>query len=274
MKVLKTHKGFGGVTQFWEHDSQETRTKMNFSTFIPGSQPRGCLIWLSGLTCTDENFMAKAGAQQHLAEAGLMVICPDTSPRGLNLPQEHDAYDFGSGAGFYVDATTAGYKDHYRMYSYVTREIYGLLQTKFGMDGNISIMGHSMGGHGAIVLGLREKDKFKSVSAFAPIVHPKKCAWGQKAFNGYLGVDREAWNSYDSCELIRSGISHPNPILIDQGSEDQFLAKELLTDDIVKAAEGLGQKLSVRYQEGYDHSYYFIATFVRDHIRFHAEFID
>jgi S-formylglutathione hydrolase len=273
MKILKTHKCFEGQTQFWEHESSVTKTKMNFSTFTPAGRVRGCVIWLSGLTCTDENFMAKAGAQRHLAEAELMVICPDTSPRGLNLPGEHDGWDFGSGASFYVDATTPGYRDHYRMESYVTSELYGMVRDHFKAGEHVSIMGHSMGGHGALTLGLRHPEKFKSVSAFSPIVNPVECPWGQKAFAGYFGEDRALWKAHDTTELIRAGHAHANPILIDQGTEDQFLAKELLTDNLVRVAAESNQRFEVRYQDGYDHSYYFISTFVRDHVRFHAEFI-
>lgn len=273
MKVLKSHKSFEGVVRFCEHDSKVTKTPMKFSTFTPNGPIRGALIWLSGLTCTDENFMAKAGAQKQLAESGMMVICPDTSPRGLNLPQEHDHWDFGSAASFYVDATTEGYKDHYRMYTYLTEEFYELVEKQFNVRGHISISGHSMGGHGALVIGLRNPEKFRSISAFSPIVHPTACPWGQKAFAGYLGEDKAAWAKYDASELIATGVSHPQTIFIDQGTADDFLAKELLTDHITKAAAGKPQKLNVRMQEGYDHSYYFISTFVNDHIRFHAECI-
>ena len=273
MKVLKRHQCFNGTVQFNEHDSKETGTTMKFSTFLPEGKLRGCLIWLSGLTCTDENFMAKAGAQKMLSEAGLMVICPDTSPRGLNLLGEHDSWDFGSGAGFYVDATTPGYKDHYRMYSYIANELYSLVQKEFSVENRISISGHSMGGHGALVLGLREKSKFKSVSAFSPIVNPLKCAWGQKAFSGYLGDDQKLWNSYDACELIRSGVTRLEPILIDQGTADDFLDKQLLTAHFTQACATGPQKADVRMQKGYDHSYYFISSFIGDHIRFHAEYL-
>lgn len=273
MKSLKAHKCFDGTVQFWEHSSKQTKTKMNFSTFVPDGDVRGCLIWLSGLTCTDENFMAKAGAQKVLAENRLMVICPDTSPRGLSLPHEHESWDFGSGAGFYVDAQTDGYRDHYRMYSYITEELYGLVETEFKMEDRISIFGHSMGGHGALVIGLRESEKFRSVSAFAPIVNPMKCPWGQKAFTGYLGENQELWTQYDACELVKAGAKHPNPILIDQGAADQFLEKELLTKNFVRACEESGQELEARFQDGYDHSYYFISTFVREHVEFHADHI-
>lgn len=273
MKTLKSHKSFNGTVTFNEHDSILTKTKMAFSTFVPATKVKGCLIWLSGLTCTDENFMAKSGAQKYLAENNLMVVCPDTSPRGLNLPGEHDSWDFGSGASFYVDATTPGYQDHYKMESYITEEFYTLVQKQFGVEQRISISGHSMGGHGALTIGLRHPDLFKSVSAFSPIVNPLQCPWGQKAFQGYLGDDKSAWARYDACELIQSGKAHKNEILIDQGTADNFLKEQLLTNNIVEAAKGKNQKLNVRLQEGYDHSYYFIATFIEDHIRFHAKYM-
>lgn len=271
MEALKSHKTFNGLTQFWEHDSVETKTKMKFSTFIPNGEVRGALIFLAGLTCTEENFIVKAGSQKFLADAGLMVICPDTSPRGLSLPGEHESYDFGSGAGFYVNATTEGYADHYRMYSYVSEELWGLLQSQFKIASNkISISGHSMGGHGALVIGLRSPEKFQSVSAFSPIVHPTIAPWGEKAFLGYLGENRGDWLNYDATELIKSGIQHPRQIYIDQGSKDEFLEKQLLTKDLENAAKESGQPLKVKYRDGYDHSYYFISSFIADHVKFHA----
>ncbi len=274
MNPLKTHKTFEGVTQFWEHESSSTRTKMKFSTFIPEGKVHGAIIFLAGLTCTEENFIVKAGAQKFLADAGLMVICPDTSPRGLKLPGEHESWDFGSGAGFYVNSTTPGYKDHYNMDSYVTEEIHSLLQTQFKIPtSKISICGHSMGGHGALVLGLRSPEKFRSISAFSPIVHPTQCAWGEKAFTGYLGDDRSTWKNYDAVELIKSGQRHPKPIYVDQGSADEFLEKQLLTPDLEKVCEETGQDLKLRYRDGYDHSYYFISTFIKGHIEFHRQYI-
>lgn len=271
MKILKQHKSFEGSVRFCEHESAETKTKMAFSTFTPEGQVRGCLIWLSGLTCNDENFMAKAGAQRYLAQNQLMVVCPDTSPRGLDLPEEHDSWDFGSGAGFYVDALTKGYRDHYRMYSYVVNELYSMIEIEFKMTGKISLFGHSMGGHGALVIGLRESSKFSSVSAFSPIVNPIACDWGKKAFSGYLGTDQNLWKDYDACELLRAGKTHPRPLMIDQGKEDNFLEAQLLTQNIVTAAEQSSQELNIRMQQGYDHSYYFISTFIEDHIKFHAK---
>ncbi len=272
MKILKEHTTFQGKTQFWSHDSTSTKTEMKFSTFIPDGEVKGCLIWLSGLTCTDENFISKSGAQKFLAQENLMVICPDTSPRGLSLPGEHEAYDFGSGAGFYVDATTKDYASHYNMYSYVTDELYKVIQDHFKVS-NISISGHSMGGHGALVIGLRNPKKFKSVSAFSPIVHPSVVPWGIKAFSGYLGEEKDKWHQYDTCELMKAGHTHPANILISQGTKDEFLEKQLLTDHFVTQAKAVGQSQEVQYCEGYDHSYYFIATFIESHISHHAKYL-
>ncbi|MDX9732256.1 MAG: S-formylglutathione hydrolase [Bdellovibrionales bacterium] len=270
---LKTHKTFGGLTQFWEHDSTSTGTKMKFSTFIPSGQTKGAIIWLSGLTCTDENFITKAGAQKYLEQHGLMVLCPDTSPRGLNLPGEHDSYDFGSGAGFYLNATTDSYKSHYRMFDYIAHEIHALLVEKFEIPANkISIMGHSMGGHGALVLGLRHPEKFKTVSAFSPISNPTKAPWGEKAFTGYLGDDRKTWFEYDATELVKQGAHHPRTILIEQGAQDEFYEKkQLLPENFEAACKDMNQSVRVNYRDGYDHSYYFIATFIESHIEHHAK---
>lgn len=274
--LLKTHKTFGGLTQFWDHQSETTKTKMNFSTFLPEGgvdKVRGCLIFLAGLTCNEENFITKAGAQKVLAETGLMVVCPDTSPRGLHLPGEHDSWDFGSGASFYIDSQTEGYRDHYRMQSYLLEELYSLIQTQFNVADRISISGHSMGGHGALTLGLKEPKKFRSISAFSPIVNPVACAWGEKAFTGYLGTDKSEWAKHDATELVRAGAHHPNPILIDQGLDDQFLEKQLLTQNFIDVSKPTKQKVEVRMQPGYDHSYYFISTFIEDHVRFHQRYL-
>lgn len=272
MKLLKTHKNFKGQTQFWSHDSASTKTEMKFSTFIPEGEVKGCLIWLSGLTCTDENFITKASAQKYLAENQLMVICPDTSPRGLNLPAEHDSYDFGSGAGFYVDATTKDYKANYQMYSYITKELYKIIQDEFKVS-SISISGHSMGGHGALVIGLRNPTKFKSVSAFSPIVNPMVAPWGEKAFKGYLGEDKTNWSDYDTVELLKTGHKHPANIMISQGTKDEFLEKQLLTEHFVMAAKEAHQSQEVHYCAEYDHSYYFISTFIEEHILHHAKYL-
>ncbi len=273
IKLLKSHKTFEGVTQFWEHSSVSTQTTMKFSTFIPDGKLNGALIWLSGLTCTDENFITKAGAQSYLQKHGMMVVCPDTSPRGLQLPGEHDSYDFGSGASFYVDAMVPGYKDHYRMDSYVSQELHEILHSRFHIPKDkISIMGHSMGGHGALILGLKHPGKFRSISAFAPIANPTQSAWGQKALAGYLGADENTWLEHDATALVTSGYQHPEKILIDQGTKDEFYEKkQLLPENLKNACEVKGQPLLLNFRDGYDHSYYFIATFIESHIRHHAE---
>lgn len=272
MKLLKSHKSFEGQTQFWSHESTLTKTEMKFSTFVPEGEINGCIIWLSGLTCNEENFITKAGAQKYLADSQLMLIAPDTSPRGSNLPGEHDFYDFGSGAGFYVDAEIAPYDQNYQMYSYINEEIYHIVNSHFKQS-SISIMGHSMGGHGALVLGLRNPEKYKSISAFSPIVNPVAVPWGQKAFQGYLGVDQNKWKNFDSCELLSDGKKHPAVILIHQGLSDDFFKEQLKTDNFKVAAENSGQKNNIVFCEGYDHSYYFIATFIEEHIKHHRKFL-
>jgi S-formylglutathione hydrolase len=265
-QIKKTHKTFSGKTIFAEHDSEITKTKMNFSYFMPESEkPDQAIIWLSGLTCTEENFMTKAGAQKYLAQHNTLVICPDTSPRGLDLPKEHDNYDFGSGAGFYVNATSPGYSDHYRMYDYIVKEIYSIVES-FDVS-RVSLTGHSMGGHGALVIGLKEPDLFSHVSAFSPIVNPTQCPWGQKAFSGYLGDNKQLWTDYDACELVNEG-SKRNKILIDQGLADEFYEEQLLTSNFETACRDQNQPLQVNYRKGYDHSYYFISTFIKEHIDF------
>ncbi len=267
-EVRKEHKQFGGKVVFASHHSKETKTKMNFSFFTPAKPAKNAIIWLSGLTCTDENFITKAGAQEFLKDTETMIICPDTSPRELELTNEHENYDFGSGAGFYINATTEGYKDHYNMYGYIKNEIVKILNEEFKVD-KISIMGHSMGGHGALVLGLREN--FASVSAFSPIVNPVNCSWGQKAFAGYLGEDKSLWKEYDTCELILSGKKAQSALYVDQGTSDEFLEKELLTKNLEEACQAKNHALTLNMREGYDHSYYFISTFIEDHIKFHLD---
>ncbi len=271
MNLLKTHKTFAGLTQIWEHDSKATATKMTLATYTPSRTPKGCLIWLSGLTCTHENFITKAGAQRYAEEQDLLLVCPDTSPRGTDLPGEHEADDFGSGAGFYVDAKTEAYRSHYRMETYITEELISLICERYPVRGKISLFGHSMGGHGALTLGLRHPEKFVSLSAFSPIVHPTEVPWGQKAFAGYFGENSELWKEHDAVELLKAGRKHPNTILIDQGLSDPFLEKQLKPERIKEVADKAGQKLKLELREGYDHSYYFIASFVESHIKFHAE---
>jgi len=271
MKLLKKNKTFKGETRFYEHESKTTKTKMKFSCFVPGdAEIDSALIWLSGLTCNEENFITKAGAQRYLKDSKTMIICPDTSPRGTDLPAEHETYDFGSGAGFYLNATTPGYKDHYKMYDYIVKDVVSILKKDFSID-KISIFGHSMGGHGALVIGLRETDLFRSISAFSPIVNPVAVEWGRKAFKGYLGKDMAGAESYDATELVMSGRKAKGTILIDQGTDDEFLDKHLKPENFKKACEKAEQKLELRMQEGYDHSYYFISTFIEDHIKFHLK---
>lgn len=269
-QVLKRHKSFEGETIFCEHDSKATKTKMRFSAFLPQEIGKidNALIWLSGLTCTEENFITKAGAQKVLAGSNTMILCPDTSPRGVGAPGEDESYDFGTGAGFYVNATTEGYKDNYQMYDYIVQDVVGLLKEDFGVK-KISIFGHSMGGHGALVIGLREKDLFESISAFSPIVNPSDCPWGKKALAGYVGEDQAQWKKYDACELIKEGYATKNKILVEQGLADEFFERELLTERLQKVCDEKSQAVLINYREGYDHSYYFIASFVEDHIRYH-----
>jgi S-formylglutathione hydrolase len=271
IEILKKSKTFDGHTIFYKHQSEITKTPMNFSAFIPVSQKvDSAIIWLSGLTCNEENFITKSGVQNHLKNTNTMIICPDTSPRGLDLKGEHDAYDFGSGAGFFLNATTDGYKDHYKMYDYISKEIISILKDYFKVE-RISISGHSMGGHGALVLGLREKDLFKSVSAFSPIVNPIKSVWGKKIFEGYLGSLGEAAKKYDATEIVKTGEVRSDSILIEQGLDDEFYPDQLLTQNFENASKEAGQDLIVNYRKGYDHSYFFISSFIGSHISFHLE---
>jgi len=276
MEKLSSAKSFGGSVDVYQHSSVETKTPMKFSVYLPPqSQIRKVpvLYWLSGLTCTEENFMAKAGAQQWAAERGVVLIAPDTSPRGANLPGESDSWDFGLAAGFYVNATQAPWSKHYRMYDYVTRELRTLVEEKFEVRSDkVGIFGHSMGGHGALVIGLREEDRYQSISAFAPIGAPSQCPWGVKAFTNYLGADRETWKAYDASELIAK-VKNRRPILIDQGGADKFLSDQLKPEILKRAAAAAGYPLEVRIQEGYDHSYYFIASFLQDHFKHHAQLL-
>lgn len=266
---------FGGVQAVYCHDSPETGTPMRFGVFLPPQAttetPVPVVYWLSGLTCTEENFIIKAGAQRVAAELGLAIVTPDTSPRGLGLPGEDDAYDFGSGAGFYVDATQAPWSTNYRMYSYITQELPWLIAANFPVDpARVGIFGHSMGGHGALVLALRNPKSYKSVSAFAPISSPMRCPWGEKALTGYLGPDREAWRDYDATALIEARGWGGPPLLIEQGSKDQFLETQLKPELLREACISAKVPLDLRLREGYDHSYYFIASFIDEHLRFHA----
>ncbi|MBL8709995.1 MAG: S-formylglutathione hydrolase [Rhodospirillaceae bacterium] len=276
MKELSRHRCFGGWQLFLQHDSAEIGLPMKLGVFLPPAAESGkvpALTYLAGLTCTEETFLIKAGAQRVAAELGLMLIAPDTSPRGTDFSGQAESWDFGLGAGFYLDATEAPWKAHWRMYSYVTKELPALIAATFPVDTTRrGIFGHSMGGHGALVCGLRNPDLYRSVSAFAPISHPMGCPWGEKAFTGYLGPDRKSWAAYDASELMTAK-AHPGPILVDQGEADQFLEVQLHPHTLEAAAKASGQKLTLRRHDGYDHGYYFIQSFVADHLRHHAKLL-
>jgi S-formylglutathione hydrolase len=273
LKTISTHGCFGGVQGFYSHAAAEIGLEMRFSVFQPPQAAKGkvpVLYYLAGLTCTEETFMIKAGAQRVAAALGIMLVAPDTSPRGANIAGESDSWDFGVGAGFYVDAAQAPWSKHYRMYSYVTKELPGVIAANFPARADRQgIFGHSMGGHGALVCALRNPQQYISVSAFAPIAAPMRCPWGQKAFTNYLGPDRETWRNYDASELVRKQRRN-DTILIDQGLADKFLAEQLYPDVFAGACRESGQALRLRRQEGCDHGYYFISTFVEDHLRHHA----
>jgi S-formylglutathione hydrolase len=273
LETLSVHRCFGGTQGYYRHQSNETGTSMRFAVFTPPQAAEGncpALYFLAGLTCTEENFAVKAGAQRRASELGLVLVMPDTSPRGTELPGEHDSYDFGSGAGFYVDATEAPWSVNYRMYSYVSRELPALVAEEFPVDEErVGIFGHSMGGHGALVVALRNPGRYRSISAFAPIAAPMHCPWGEKAFSGYLGSDRTSWRRWDSCALIEDGQRLP-ALLVDQGMEDNFLQDQLKLERLEAACVAAGIPLTLRRHAGYDHSYFFIASFVADHLDWHA----
>jgi len=273
METISTSASFGGELLRIKHRSKSCDCDMIFGIFLPSQakqQPVPVLYWLSGLTCTDENFMIKSGALRVAAELGLAIVCPDTSPRGTDFPGEHDSYDFGSGAGFYVNATQEPWSANYNMFDYVTLELPELINEHFPVNERCGISGHSMGGHGALVCYLRNPGKYRSVSAFAPICHPSDCAWGQKALGNYLGEDRNDWVQYDATLLIGAA-EEKLPLLIDQGTSDEFLSDQLKPGALEQACIASHYPLKLRMQEGYDHSYYFIATFIEDHLRHHAE---
>jgi S-formylglutathione hydrolase len=276
-ETVSTHRCFGGTVGFYKHPSRTNDCLMKFSVFAPPQVERGkvpVLYYLAGLTCTEETFMIKGGAQRIAGELGLMLVAPDTSPRGVPLSGDSESYDFGVGAGFYLDATQEPWSRHYRMYSYITQELPAIIEAHFPVDaGRQGIFGHSMGGHGAITIGLKNPQRYKSISAFAPIAAPKQCPWGQKALPRYLGPDAGQWGQYDSAELmskLKDASGRP-PILVDQGTSDQFLESQLHPHLLEAAAKKAGYPLTVRRQPGYDHGYYFISTFMEDHLRHHAE---
>ncbi len=270
MQILSEHRAFGGVQRFAQHDAAEIGLPMRFGLYLP-PQPRALLVFLAGLTCTEETFAIKAGAQRLAAELGLALLTPDTSPRGANVPGEADSWDFGVGAGFYLDATCAPWAQHWRMESWLLKELIPLVQRETGLA-QTGLFGHSMGGHGALTLALRHPGRFRSLSAFAPIAAPMQCPWGHKAFAGYLGDDRSAWAAHDASALMRTQAAAPYPggILIDQGLADKFLAEQLHPEAFEAACAAVGQPLNIRRHAGYDHGYYFIASFIDDHLRHHA----
>jgi S-formylglutathione hydrolase len=271
IELVEQHKAFGGVQGVYRHQSESTGTAMTFAVFVPPQAgPRPVVTYLSGLTCTHANVMDKGEYRRLAAELGLVVVCPDTSPRGEGVPND-EAYDFGQGAGFYVDAVEAPWKASFRMYSYVTQELPALIAEHFPVDmKRHGVFGHSMGGHGALTVALREPQIYKSVSAFAPIVAPSQVPWGQKALAGYLGSDEAAWREHDAVALIEGG-KRAKDILVDIGTADPFFAKELKPELLEAACTSAGIPLTLRRQEGYDHSYNFISTFMDDHLRWHAE---
>lgn len=276
MALQKTaeNRCFEGKQLRFTHESHSLGCEMNFSIFLPPqaeSEDVPVLYWLSGLTCTDENFVQKAGAQRYAAEYGVAVVATDTSPRGEQIPDDPEgSWDFGLGAGFYVNATEDPWRVNYRMYDYISEEIPALVADAFPVQTErSSIFGHSMGGHGALTIALRNPDRYRSVSAFSPIVAPSRCPWGEKALGNYLGNNIEDWKNYDSCELIRSGAGQL-PMLVDQGGADDFLEEQLRTELLQSACEDTGYEATIRIQAGYDHSYFFIASFVGSHIAFHA----
>ncbi|MCW3478002.1 S-formylglutathione hydrolase [Neisseriaceae bacterium JH1-16] len=273
MEMVACYRSFGGWHKRYRHRSRATGTEMTFAIYLPPQTAHGekvpVLYWLSGLTCNDENFSTKAGAQRVAAELGLALVMPDSSPRGSEVADD-DSYDLGQGASFYVNATEAPWQTHYRMYDYVVEELPALVEAHFPVTQRRAISGHSMGGHGALMTALRNPGRYCSVSAFSPIVNPSDVPWGQKAFSCYLGADRSAWASYDSCRLMENA-GEKLPLLIDQGEQDGFLPEQLQPHLLQEIAARRDWPLTLRMQPGYDHSYYFVASFIEDHLRFHAE---
>lgn len=273
MQKIESVKEFGGYLNRYQHESASCRCRMTFSVYLPpqaDKAPVPALYWLSGLTCTDDNFRVKAGAQRYAAEHGLALIIPDTSPRGTDVPDAADRYDLGQGAGFYVNATRQPWSKHYHMYDYVVKELPALVEANLPVVAGLkSISGHSMGGHGALVCALKNAGSYRSVSAFAPICNPVQCGWGEGCFGAYLGDDTSAWEAWDATCLVQAGAKAP-PLLIDQGTADEFLAEQLYPHNLQAACEAHNVPLTFRLQPGYDHSYHFIATFIGEHVAWHA----
>lgn len=273
MEQLESIKEFGGRLNRYQHTSECCHCTMTFSVYLPPvaeTRRVPAVYWLSGLTCTDDNFRTKAGAQRYAAEHGVALIIPDTSPRGDDVPDEPERYDLGKGAGFYVNATQPPWSTHYHMYDYVTRELPALVETHFPLEAGLkSVMGHSMGGHGALICALKNPGAYRSVSAFSPICNPVQCGWGEGCFGAYLGDDKASWSEYDATMLIDAG-APPIELLIDQGTDDEFLAEQLHPQNLEAVCEQRNFPLRLRRQPGYDHSYHFIATFIGEHMAFHA----
>ena len=274
LNAVSRNRCFGGMQGVYTHAAETTHCSMRFGVFMPPQAQSArvpVLYWLSGLTCTEDNFIVKAGAQRVAAELGVAIVVPDTSPRGLGYPGEADAYDFGLGAGFYVDATEAPWSEGYRMYSYVTNELPAYVERHFAVvAGRAGIFGHSMGGHGALTIALKNPGRYRSVSAFAPIASPMRCPWGEKALTGYLGSDRGRWREYDATALIADRGWRGSALLVDQGTSDPFIESQLKPELLRQACEQAGVALDLRLRDGYDHSYFFIATFIEEHLRLHA----
>lgn len=274
LENISRNRSFGGWHKQYRHRSTVLSCEMRFAIYLPpqaATEAVPVLYWLSGLTCTDENFMQKAGAQRIAAELGIALVAPDTSPRGDDVAND-EAYDLGQGAGFYLNATQEPWAKHYRMEDYVLSELPELIESVFPVTQKRALAGHSMGGHGALTLALKNPERFCSVSAFSPIVNPVNVPWGEKAFTAYLGDNREAWKAYDSCELIKQA-QVQLPILVDQGDGDDFLQEQLKLEALVYAANDANYPIQLRMQEGYDHSYYFIASFIEEHLRFHSRYL-
>ncbi len=274
LEQIASNRCFEGEQLRFRHSSHTLGCDMTFSLFLPpqaGAAPVPLLYWLSGLTCTDENFVQKAGAQRYASEHGIAILCPDTSPRGEAVPDDPEgAWDFGLGAGFYVNATAAPWRAHYRMYDYIVQELPDVIGAAFPVDlSRTGISGHSMGGHGALTIALSNPGRFASVTAFSPICSPTRCPWGEKALGNYLGLDRSAWQAYDTTLLLAAS-EERLPVLVDQGDADEFLAEQLRTELLREAGAEAGYPMTIRMQPGYDHSYFFIASFIGDHLAFHA----
>lgn len=274
MEKLERHASFGGWQEVYKHDSAVLKCSMNFSIYIPpfdDNEKLPVIYWLSGLTCNEQNFITKAGAQKYAAEHKVIIVAPDTSPRGNDIPDD-EAYDLGQGAGFYLNATQQPWAENYRMYDYIVDELRAIIDSNFPTNKVQSIMGHSAGGHGALVIGLRNPDIYKSISAFSPIVAPSQVPWGKKAFTAYLGTDQALWSNYDAVELIKS-TTVKMPILVDQGSEDSFLKEQLKPEILANVCKEKDYPITLNMRDGYDHSYYFIASFIEKHIKFHLSYL-